>query len=113
MLPAVRFAAPRRRRTISVRRAGRSDAGPGGVRQKPPRPEGGGGFRYGDDQEELDVLAAGALAAPPFEEPEELVDGVLDDDVEESDEVLLSDFAGLAAVLPLLVSEPEERESVR
>ncbi|MEV4489020.1 hypothetical protein AB0K04_02780 [Micromonospora coxensis] len=59
------------------------------------------------------MLAAGALAAPPFEEPAELVDDVLDDDVEESDEVLLSDFAGLAAVLPLLVSEPEERESVR
>ncbi|SCG65213.1 hypothetical protein [Micromonospora coxensis] len=59
------------------------------------------------------MLAAGVLAAPPFEEPEALVDDVLDDDVEESEEVLLSVFAGLAAVLPLVVSEPEERESVR
>ncbi|SCG40941.1 hypothetical protein GA0070560_10381 [Micromonospora halophytica] len=59
------------------------------------------------------MLAAGALVAPPFEEPELLVDDVLDDDVEESDDVLLSVFAGLAGVLPLLVSAPEERESVR
>lgn len=65
--------------------------------------------------EELEVLAAGVLAAPPLDEP---VDVLLDEvdevplDEPESPPEVDSDFAALPGVLDA-VSEPDERESVR
>ncbi|NYF56763.1 hypothetical protein [Micromonospora purpureochromogenes] len=64
-------------------------------------------------------MLAAALADPPLDEPDEPdepdvlppFDEAADDPL--PDEEPLSDFAGFGVVLPVLLSEPEERESVR
>ncbi|MEU2661587.1 hypothetical protein [Micromonospora sp. NPDC007220] len=88
------------------------------------RPPGRGGV----GQEELALLAAGALPPPPVEPPEpDDGDDPDDEDEEPADEPDdedppdepesppedESDFAGLAAAPLFALSEPDERESVR
>ncbi|SCG43857.1 hypothetical protein GA0070613_1147 [Micromonospora inositola] len=63
-----------------------------------------------DQDEELEVLAAGVLADPPLVELDEPFDVPFDEP--ESPPEDDSDFAGLLGVLAA-VSEPDERESVR
>lgn len=61
-------------------------------------------------------MLAAVLADPPLDEPDEPdvlppLDEAADDPL--PDEEPLSDFAGFGVALPVLLSEPEERESVR